>query len=322
MSGLGRQPRTASIFRWLRVACALVTMATASLAGAPIEAQATLEPRQAPHVWLDHAGKPLPFQTHGEILEYLRSAEVVGRKPIGQGVTGAERLLMDREGVRVRAAFRTVDETHRGPFENLPSSLRRVRDAAVFECAAYELSQALGLGRVPPTVWRRIGKTSGSVQIWLEGGMTQDRFLKQPPESTDVGLWNLQKHRMYVFDALIANLDRNQGNILVDRDGTLWFIDHTRAFAQTKDLLEPKKVTRCSRDLWLALRNLDEGSVQQRLEPFLTKGEITALFKRRIELVAHIEALIAAHGEAGVLFEIDPPGETGDTLRQPPIETP
>src|SRR3990172_2238543 len=290
---------------WLRLACALVTTATASLAAAPVEAQATPERPAASHVWLDRAGEPLPFQTHGEILEYLRSAEVVDRSPIGEGTTGAERILLDREGVRARAAFRKVDETHRGPFDNLPMSVRRVRDAAVFECAAYELSQALGLGRVPPTVSRQIGKTTGSVQIWLEKAMIQPEFLKQSQDPPDVSRWNLQKHRMYVFDALIANLDRNQGNILVDRDGTLWFIDHTRAFAQTKDLLEPKKITRCSRDLWLALRNLDEASVQQRLEPFLTKGEIEALFKRRLALVAHIERLIAAEGEAAVLFEID-----------------
>jgi hypothetical protein len=111
---------------------------------------------------------------------------------------------------------------------------------------------------------------------------------------------------MYVFDALVANLDRNQGNILVDREWTLWLIDHTRAFTQVDELLEPKKITRCSRDLWLALRDLDVASLQPRLEPLLTKAEIRALFKRRIELVRHIEALIAAKGEAAVLFAIDP----------------
>jgi hypothetical protein len=45
--------------------------------------------------------------------------------------------------------------------------------------------------------------------------------------------------------------------------------------------------------------------VRQRLEPFLKKREIRALFRRRIELVKHIEGLIAAQGEAAVLFEID-----------------
>jgi hypothetical protein len=135
--------------------------------------------------------------------------------------------------------------------------------------------------------------------------MTQDEFLEESPESSDGARWNLQKHRQYVFDALIANIDRNQGNILVDREGALWLIDHTRTFALSRDLPEPEKVTRCSRELWLAIRNLDEESVRQRLEPFLKKREIRALFRRRIELVKHIEGLIAAQGEAAVLFEID-----------------
>ena len=151
-----------------------------------------------------------------------------------------------------------------------------------------------------------VERATGSVQIWLEQAMTETELFEQSLLRPDVRRWNLQKHGMYVFDALIANLDRNQGNLMIDRDGTLWFIDHTRAFAQTRELLGREKVTRCSRDLWHALRNLDEASVRQRLEPFLRKGEIRALFKRRAELVAHIEELIAASGEANVLFEIDP----------------
>jgi hypothetical protein len=307
--------RRAALSR-LRQTCVLVAWANLALAAAPIAAQTTPDLRAAPHVWLDKAGTPLPFQTHREILEYLREAEVVERRPIGQGVTGAERILLDRGGVRVRAAFRTVDEIQRGPFENLPASMRRVRDEAVFECAAYELSEALGLGRVPPTVPRRIGKTNGSVQIWFEQARRETDLVEKSVEPPDGTRWTLQKHVMHVFDALIANLDRNQGNILVDRDWTLWFIDHTRAFAQTDDLLDRKKVTRCSRDLWHALGNLDEASLRPRLEPFLTKPEIGALFKRRLELVKHIEGLIAANGEAAVLFDLDSPAAgTSDTPR-------
>jgi hypothetical protein len=311
-SGLRSPARPASTARWLRAACALVAFGTISLLALPTDAQATAPATTPAHVWLDSAGQPLPFQTPPAILDYLRTAEVVSRKPIGEGVTGAERIVLDRDGVRMRAVFRTVDRTYHGPFENLPLSVRRVRDAAIFECAAYELSEALGLGRVPPTVWRQIGKKSGSVQIWLEGALTQDRFLEKSPERSDVARWNLQKYLMYVFDALVANLDRNQGNILVDREGGLWFIDHTRAFARTDDLLQPDKVTRCSRDLWLALRNLDEGSIRERLAPFLGKPELDALFKRRLALVARFEKLIAEEGEPAVLFDLDlPTGEAG-----------
>ena len=136
--------------------------------------------------------------------------------------------------------------------------------------------------------------------------MTQDDLLEKSSHPPDVEQWNLQKQRVYVFDQLIANTDRNQGNIMVDREGTLWCIDHTRAFAQTSELLDRERVTRCSQDLWLSLRNLDEAAVQQRLEPFLKKGELKALLKRRAALVKHIEELIAANGEAAVLFDIDP----------------
>jgi len=282
-------------------------MAMPVLAAAPAGAQDAPPQDAASHVWLDHEGQPLPFQSQQELLEYLRDAEVVDRSPIGRGVAGTERLVLEREGVRARAAFRIVDKAFRGPFEGLPSSVRRVRDAAVLECAAYELSQALGFGRVPPTVCRPVGEKDGSVQIWLEGAMTQDDFLEKSDDPPDVEQWNLQKYTIYVFDQLIANIDRNQGNILVDREGTLWCIDHTRTFARTSNLLDPEKVTRCSRDLWLALQNLDERAVEQRLEPFLEKGDIRALFKRRAELVKHIEELIADHGEDAVLFEIEAP---------------
>jgi hypothetical protein len=288
--------------RWMS---AVVALATASLAAPPAGAQTTPEPPAASYVWLDSSGEPLPFQTHPEILEYLRTANVIERERIPRGVAGAQKILMDRDGLRVRACFRTVDETQRGPFDNLPRSYRRVRDAAAFECAAYELSQLLGLGRVPPTVWREVDGTAGSVQMWLEGAMDQDRFLEQSADPPDVEWWNLQKYRLYVFDALIANIDRNQGNILVDPEGTLWLIDHTRTFVASKDLFQPEKVTRCSRDLWHALRNMDEASVRQRLEPFLKRGELRSLFRRRAELVKHIEKLISAEGEEAVLFDLD-----------------
>ena len=280
--------------RWLDAACALVALALAA-------------PAAAQHVWLDAAKAPLPFQTHREITEYLGAAEVVDRKPIGVGITGAERLVLERGGVRLRAAFRTVDETERGPFEGLPTSLRRVRDAAVFECAAYELSEALGLGRVPPTVCRKVDGKPGSLQIWFEGAMTETDLAEKSLDPPDLTRWGLQKQDMYVFDALVANLDRNRGNVMIAPDWTLWFIDHTRAFAQTSELLGKKKITRCSRDLWRALRELDPDALSARLAPYLDRGETAALLKRRTALVAHIEALIAARGEAAVLFDLAPP---------------
>ena len=41
---------------------------------------------------------------------------------------------------------------------------------------------------------------------------------------------------MKMLDLLIANVDRNQGNLLYDPDWHLLLIDHSRAFTEKKDL--------------------------------------------------------------------------------------
>ena len=50
-----------------------------------------------------------------------------------------------------------------------------------------------------------------------------------------------QNYRRLVFDELIRNKDRNQGNLLWTRNWTLWLIDHTRAFRLGKDLMKPEQ---------------------------------------------------------------------------------
>ena len=51
-----------------------------------------------------------------------------------------------------------------------------------------------------------------------------------------MGPWNAQLHILRVFDELIANTDRNQGNMLIDSRWKLWLIDHSRAFRTSSDL--------------------------------------------------------------------------------------
>ncbi|MCP4898001.1 MAG: hypothetical protein GY906_13595 [bacterium] len=283
---------------------AFIVMAAVFLLASPTNARAQSAPPTGSYVWLDADGEPLPFQSFEEIIEHLSTAEVVERKPIGIGTTGAEKIILEKDGVRVRAAFRWVDEEHQGPFEGLPRAVRSVRDAAIFECAAYELSQALGLERVPPAIQRRIDRRQGTVQIWLEGGRTETEYAENSLQPPDIQQWNLQKHLIFVFDALVANIDRNKGNIMFDPNWQLWFIDHTRAFPPVRILLNPDSVSRCSRDLWRALQDLDEDVMRQRLAPYLKKREIDMLFKRHEQLIKHIEKLIKKNGEETVLFDL------------------
>lgn len=283
----------------------------AVMAGPAVSPAATepdpVSPSADGHVWLDVDGIPLPFQSDAEVIGFLKEARVEDRDPTDRGVAGAERIVLTLNGLRVHAAFRSVDEMldkapsgidYRGPYS--------FRDAAVYEGAAYELSEALGMHRVPPTVQRWIGIHRGTVQIWVEDAIPEvaraERNL-QPPDSLR---WVRQKQIMYVFDNLIANADRNKGNYLIDEQWNLWFIDHTRAFARISLLFYEEKLNSCERGLWLALLNLDKESLTESLDPYLSRQEISSLFKRRKMIINHIENLIEERGEAAVLFDLPP----------------
>ena len=108
---------------------------------------------------------------------------------------------------------------------------------------------------------------------------------------------------MRIWDELIQNRDRNQGNILWTNDWTMWLIDHTRAFRLGKDLLKPEDLTRCDRGLLLRLKALTEESVAEAVGDSLMKGERNAVLQRRDRIVAALEERAAKLGEAVVLFD-------------------
>jgi len=112
---------------------------------------------------------------------------------------------------------------------------------------------------------------------------------------------------MNVFDNLIRNIDRNQGNIMWDPDMNLWLIDHTRSFSGDDALPLPDDVVKCSRRLWTAVQDLDPKQVKSTLSPYLGGLEIKALLRRHKKLVELIENKIEEEGEAAVLFNYAPP---------------
>ncbi len=261
------------------------------------------------YIWLDVNDEPLPFQDHATIQEWMRSAKVISREKVELGIAGVEKLVLEHEGIRFHAAFRSVDVTVRKAApRGVERWTKKYRDAAIFESAAYEISELLGIGRVPPVVERSIDGQNGTVQIWMEGTQPEvvlnqeDQLL--PP---DVLRWKQQKQIMYVFDNLVANSDRNQGNLLIDRSWNILFIDHTRAFKRSSWLIYRDKLKRCERQLWKSLREIDDQTLRQRLEPYLESQEITKLLIRRRTLIRYIRSLIKKNGEDEVLFDLRPP---------------
>lgn len=88
-----------------------------------------------------------------------------------------------------------------------------------------------------------------------------------------------QIHIMRVFDELIANFDRNAGNILWSSDGKMWLIDQRRAFRLHTQLKNPKQLDRCERRLLDAMRHLTHEGAKTAVGSSLTQGESTRCWR-------------------------------------------
>lgn len=248
-------------------------------------------------------GQPVPFRDDEEVLAFLREAEVVSSRVLGEGVTHARKVELRRGTVQLAGIFHDIDEASEGTRLGGERQTFFI-DSWRGQVAAYEVCHLLGFDTVPPTVERTLDGQRGSLQLWV-GETKSWKKLREAGQSTP--RVNLQWHDVRVFDNLINNRDRNQGNILVDRDGYLWWIDHTRAFDRETTLPKPSQLRRISRQLWEALPRLEAKSLHQRLDPLLSKFEVDAVLARRELLLAAFRAAIATGGEGAVLFDRDAP---------------
>ncbi len=224
----------------------------------------------------DPDGNLLPFGTYEEVEEFLRSAEIVAMERMTLGTSKENRLVTLRQGEhRAHAILRKryeVKDTPTGGFV----------DSYLSELAAYELATLLGLDTVPPVVRRK----GGSLQIWIENASTYADQRAAGREPADREYFGRQISDMEVFDNLIANIDRNPGNILIDGDGRVWLIDHTRSFAGQEELPAPERIVGCSRELQRRLRTVSDEAIRQAVGRY-AKGHTSELLIRR-ELVLEV----------------------------------
>jgi len=282
------------------IAAGLV-LAAALAAQAPAADPATA-PAPATSRFLDSDGKPLPFATEAELLEFLRTADVKSEKHLSTGINFPLKLVLEKNGVRADAVFRDVDEDKGAATSGGGRNSLFFTDSYIYEPAAYELSLMLGLDNVPPATLRKNDNKKGSVQIFIQNAMTELKQIKDNIKAPDDQMWKKQVQMMNVFDALIYNTDRNRGNVLITPDWKLWMIDHTRAFRRNDTLQDPDSIKQCERGMYQKLKTLDEKQVRERLKDYLTTFELSALLTRRKLLVERIDKVIAENGEDKVLY--------------------
>ena len=262
--------------------------------------------------WQGADGRYLPFETDEELLLFLENAKVVSQKELTGGINRPLKVRLEQDGLAANAIFRIVDVRH--PRAKLDGKLvMDFHDSYIYECAAYELSRMLGIDNVPPCVKRTIDHTEGTMQLWIEGTITEKSRREDKRKPPMLIHWLRQKQSMLLLDALIYNFDRNQGNMLIDSNWKLWFIDHTRSFKKSSLVERMEKIIWCERDTWENLLALDRKQLSERLNPYLTSLQIKMTLKRRDKLVAYLRERIERMGEEAVLYEPSKPAEVSES---------
>ncbi len=261
---------------------------------AALAALALLATATAAQPFYARDGGRLPFADAAGALEFLRSARVVRCEPMTGG-TDRKKLLveLEQDGVAARAVHRFGDRFEpAAPHGGFVDSYRS-------ELAAYGMDRLLALDRVAPVVERRVCGRRGALQLWIEQAMTEAERLERGIEPPDAAAFDRQLQLMHLFDNLIQNIDRNPGNMLVDRDWRVWLIDHTRAFAGLRELKYPEQLGGCERRLWRRLRGLEEQQLRRAVHRRVRYPD--ALVARWRRLVAVIERRLA-DGETDLLW--------------------
>jgi len=254
---------------------------------------------EAPRTWLGPDGRFLPFENDDEILEFLRTARVVSWRTLDEGINHEQQLLLESDGIRAHAIFRTVDRELRRTRRPDGRYYARWVDHYSGECAAYALARSLGLGFVPPAVPRSFGGKNGSVQLWIEGARDENAEGFRPPHPLG---WVRQVWDRTFFDQLIFNVDRNAGNLLADPDYRLWLYDHGRAFQPKAELLDPEALERVNRRVWNRLQSMSDEELKDVVREHLAIDQMTTLVERRALLAERIQVLVDEKGEDAVFY--------------------
>lgn len=224
-------------------------------------------------------------------LAILAEGEAIleGRLPWSSNSTWLVRL--ETPDARVLAVYKP----RRGerPLWDFPAGTLCLR-----EMAAFELSQALGWGLVPPTVLRQGPLGLGALQLFIPHDPEEHFLVLERPDPATVA-------RLVAFDVIINNADRKSGHVLRDETGRLWAIDHGIAFH-----VEPKLRTvvwelageplpaDLAANLGALLDALEPPALEppapgdagpglaERLAPLLSPAEIAALVRRGRRLLA------------------------------------
>lgn len=256
----------------------LLALAGAALLATAVSAQNPVTERisQCSLVWVGH---------EGEIEKSLAEGKIAKMEAVPVGVTKPQRATLEPGGPATRFAWKQLT----------PGYSKGYMESYKAEIAAYKMDRMLDLHMVPPIVERTIDDRKGAAVLWIEN--TKGWSVKNPPQGPEPK-WSIQLTRMKMFDLLIANIDRNQGNLIYDDDWHLFLIDHSRAFTDRKDLKGMAPLGRVDRHVWAKMQALTLDQLNQGLGDWVGEKEKKAILLRRDKMAAQIRQMVAKRGES------------------------
>ena len=252
-------------------------------------------------IWLTatHARQEAaPSLSPEEMETFLLSADLSNFSVLATGVTGSQRATASNGELTHDVHIQIVDQRRR-----VAAGEINFRDFHLYNVAAYRVAALLGLDNVPMSVRRIVRGERAAVTWWVDDvAMDEGERIAQGTFGPNPGATFQQIYTRYVFDELIKNRDRNQGNVLWTDDWKMWLIDHTRAFRLDDELTQPERMIRIGADMLERLRNMTPEALEEAVGDSLTGAERRAVMQRRHLLVRHFDELIEQRGEGAVLI--------------------
>lgn len=233
-----------------------------------------------------------------ELEAFLKNANF-GPGDVQKGALGGRnepwRISLNDGKTARKAIFKYIDRPER---RLNPVSYKR-------EIAAYELSKLFATDIVPPVVEREVLGIKGSLQIMVEGCVSERDRLVLKINPSDPQAFENRMEEVNVFENLTF-CPRDPKDVLVHKDNwKVCRVDFMEAFDTLVEFLPEPTISRCSKRLYRGLLT-DSKVIEATLKPYLTDKEIKALLERRTLILDKLQSLIKEKGEAAILFEIKP----------------
>jgi hypothetical protein len=259
-----------------------------------------------------------PSLTEDEQEAFLKKAKVVRTRGAGKGVTNTLRATLSDGTLTHEASIQTIDESMQ-VFKGSQGVEFNFKDSWRYNVAAYRLNRVLQLGRIPVSVERTHNGKTGSFTWWVDDVlMDEGERLKTRAPVPDTDDWNRQMWHVRIFDQLIYNVDRNLGNLVIDKAWRVWMIDHSRAFRLMEELKAPKDLRKIERGAFERLKTIDRPTVDKLVGNYLTNDEKRRMLQRRDAIVKLFES-----AGADAIYETAPKSPIARWFRpQPPPPDP